>query len=78
MKTLLNEFKKQYDFCYEVETTGSEIAGANDALDYFDNCKSSDFIQLVRDFVEYRGDFISSDREAIAFVFALDSLNLIK
>lgn len=31
-------------------------------------------VKAVKEFVAFRGDFISSDREAAAFMFALDSV----
>lgn len=46
------------------------MAGQREATEAFD-----DFVKqhrdFVREFVNYRGDFISSDREAAAFMFTL-------
>lgn len=65
------KFNKEYSFLYE---NGDNVAGYNEALMAFDLFveKNKSF---VRKFVEHRMDFISSDREAVAFMFALDSLS---
>lgn len=64
------EFQKQYNFLYDAE---GYVAGYNEALEAGDEFikKHPDFI---REFVQYRGDFISSDREVVAFMFALDNM----
>lgn len=68
MQDFLKQFKKEYNFLYDHY---DNVAGYYEAVFAFD-----DFIKLHRDFVseftKYRGDFISSDREAAAFMFALD------
>lgn len=61
------QFKKEYSFLYE---NNDNVAGYSEAVTAFD-----DFLkkhnQFVGEFVKLRGDFISSDREAAAFMFAL-------
>jgi hypothetical protein len=51
----------------------------DEAVEFFDDelAKGGQFKQLVTDFVKYRHDAISSDREAAAFVFACDKLGYI-
>ena len=64
------EFNKQYDFLYNAR---DNVAGYYEALEAGD-----EFIKnhpdFIRQFAIYRGDFISSDREVVAFMFALDNL----
>ena len=64
------EFNKQYNFLYDHY---DRVAGYDEALEAGDKFikKHPDFI---REFVQYRGDFISSDREVVAFMFALDNM----
>lgn len=63
------QFKKEYSFLYE---NYDNVAGYSEAVTAFD-----DFLkkhkQFVCEFVKFRGDFISSDREAAAFMFALST-----
>lgn len=40
------------------------------AMNYFDRGTTEAEIQLIKDYIKYRQDFISSDREAAAFIFA--------
>ena len=62
------EFGKEYNFLYE---HNDNVAGYEEAANAFD-----DFLfrhkNFVVEFVNYRGDFISSDREAAAFMFAIE------
>ena len=53
----LEVFNREYDFLYDND---DNVAGYEEAVDSFD------------EFVNFRGDFVSSDREAAAFMFALD------
>lgn len=64
------QFNKEYNFLYEND---DNVAGYMEALNAFDEFlpEHKDF---VAEFVEYRKDFISSDREAVAFMFALEVL----
>lgn len=70
MKKLNDLFKEEYDFLYA--NADSYVAGSNEALNYFDNELTAEEKEILKEFIEYRGDFISSDREAIAFIFALE------
>lgn len=67
----LAKFDSNYDFLYDSNKNNVEVAGQREATEAFD-----DFVKqhrdFVREFVNYRGDFISSDREAAAFMFTLD------
>lgn len=70
IKAFAEQFSKEYDFLYE---NGDNVAGYDEAVDAFD-----DFVkdngEFVGEFAKYRGDFVSSDREAAAFMFALSVL----
>lgn len=63
-------FAKEYKFLYD---NRDNVAGYREAVGAFD-----DFAKthggFVCEFVKFRGDFISSDREAAAFMFALESM----
>lgn len=63
-----NEFNKEYEFLYE---NNDRIAGYDEAVKSFDEFAES-HKEFIREFVRYRGDFISSDREAGAFMFAME------
>ena len=68
------KFNEEYDFCYEHY---DRVAGFGDAVQAFDkflNWNVGGFKDFVHKFAEYRHDFITSDREAAAFMFALDSM----
>lgn len=72
LKQIINQFEKEYSFLYE---HSDRVAGYREAVDLFDRAtKAESFRKLVSEFVALRGDFISSDREAAAFMFALDTL----
>lgn len=68
IKEFKNKFDKEYNFLY---SSKDYVAGYDEAVKAFD-----DFLQnnknFVREFILYRGDFISSDREAAAFMFTLE------
>lgn len=72
---LIEQFNKEYDFLYEVE---GPVAGYSEAVNWFDENQSRPDVAEIRDaFINARGDFISSDREAAAFSFAVEKLGLI-
>ena len=74
MEKLLNKFNQEYEFLYDND---DNVCGYDEAVDAFDeDMKNPRFKKLVQDFVQYRKDFISSDREAAAFEFACESLDL--
>lgn len=76
----IHEFNKkfgaEYDFLYEHR---DNVAGYDEAVSAFDEmvADSESFKKFVGDFVTWRGDFISSDREAAAFMFACESFGLL-
>jgi len=66
-------FDEEYDFLYDHR---DNVAGYYEAVDSFDEfLKSEENARFVREFVAHRGDMITSDREAAAFMFALDVLS---
>lgn len=64
------QFNKEYKFLYDHDDM---VAGYNEALEEGDKfiAEHGDF---VVEFAKYRGDFISSDREVVAFMFALNEM----
>lgn len=76
IKTFLSQFKKEYNFLYD---NYDRVAGYSEAVDEFDDRirTSENFKNFVGEFSNYRGDFISSDREAAAFMFAMESMGLL-
>lgn len=79
IKKLLSKFGKEYDFIYNANKAGKTVAGEREALEFFDRYMDTnkDFVNFVKRVVKVRGDFFSSDREIIAFMFALDSMGLL-
>ena len=70
IENFLNKFNEEYEFLYD---NNDNVAGYKEALQAGDKfiAEHSDF---VGEFIKYRGDFISSDREVVAFMFALESM----
>ena len=72
------QFCKEYDFLYEHDN----VAGLTEAVSAFDDAlvNNQNFGRFVNEFNDYRSaklgyrDMISSDREAGAFMFALEAL----
>lgn len=71
MEKFCEQFQKEYNFLYDCR---GYVAGYDEAVSAFDRFQS-DHADFVREFAQYRGDVVSSDREAAAFMFALDSLD---
>lgn len=66
----LEKFNQEYDFLYD---NRDQVAGYREAVAWFDEfCKKHKVI--VSEFCKFRGDYITSDREAAAFAFAWESL----
>lgn len=67
LKEFYEKFAEEYKFLYD---NYDHVAGEDEAVDAFDEFlpKHKEF---VREFDKYRGDLITSDREAAAFMFAL-------
>ena len=62
------QFQKEYTFLYE---NRNMVAGFREAANAFDKFAQANQ-EFVCEYVRYRGDCISSDREAAAFMFALE------
>ena len=72
---LLSQFRKEYNFLYD---NYDHVAGFREAVEFFDQfIKTSSGRDIISKFASLRQDIITSDREAAAFSFALDSLNYI-
>lgn len=59
-----DRFEKVYSLLYELQT----VPGYNEAVAHFDSL-AEDNPEMIRALALHRGDYISSDREAAAFVF---------
>lgn len=66
----IKRFDKEYSFLYD---NRDNVAGYGEAVAAFDEFLPT-HKDFVGEFVNFRGDFISSDREAAAFMFALDAM----
>lgn len=71
MEKFCEQFQKEYNFLYDCR---GYVAGYEEAVSAFDRFQI-DHADFVREFAQYRGDVVSSDREAAAFMFALDVLD---
>lgn len=71
IQAFLEKFLEEYEFLYE---NHDNVPGFQDAVEAFDESLVEHPI-FIADFARYRGDPISSDREAAAFMFALDVLS---
>ena len=69
IQAFLEQFEKEYDLLYE---TPGYICGYDEAVEAFDEFLSKQ-PEFIGEFARYRGDCISSDREAAAFMFALST-----
>ena len=63
-----DEFHAEYNFLYD---NNDNVAGYDEAVNAFDDFAKSHG-NFIEEFVQYRMDFISSDREAAAFMFAME------
>ena len=70
IEQFLNQFTKEYAFLYD---NYDRVAGYHEAVEAFDEFAKT-HKKFISEFVKYRQDYISSDREAAAFMFALDAL----
>lgn len=71
MEKFCEQFQKEYNFLYDCR---GYVAGYDESVSAFDRFQA-DHADFVREFAQYRGDVVSSDREAAAFMFALNALN---
>lgn len=77
MNVNIREFSRIYAEEYEaMHNATGYVAGYDEAVTAFDEfCAAhGDF---VGEFARYRGDYITSDREAAAFAFALDRMGVV-
>lgn len=68
------KFSEEYGFLYDND---DRVAGYREAVDTFDEFLKNDiggFKKFVSEFCNFRKDLVSSDREAAAFMFALESM----
>lgn len=70
IEEFLQKFKQEYGFLYDHH---DRVAGYQEAVDAFD-AFAEKHEGFVSEFEIYRGDIITSDREAAAFMFTLDAL----
>ncbi|WP_028124741.1 hypothetical protein [Eremococcus coleocola] len=78
MQKLLNQFNKIYEQLYNNDSKNIYTCGYNEAVTAFDEkMKDDSFKKLLGEFILFSGDFIMSDREAAAFMFALSDLDMI-
>lgn len=67
----LLKFKEMYAYLYECHDAVDDF---QKAVTIFDTAFRKRRPLFVGEFCKYRGDYISSDREAAAFVFALNEI----
>mgnify|MGYP006905470014 CR=1 FL=1 len=72
IKAFLEKFNEAYDFLYD---NYDRVAGYTEALEAGDSFIES-HLDFVKEFNNYRGDILSSDREVVAFMFALESMEV--
>ena len=71
-ETMLRLFEEEYERLYEC---GDKVEGYSDAVDSFDEyIKDKYFLSFVGNFNRLREDVVTSDREAAAFMFAMNRL----
>ena len=73
----IHSFKRQFDQEYRfLYDNYDQAAGYQEAVEAFDEfCRSEANLRFLEAFVLYRGDLVASDREAAAFMFALEALS---
>ena len=75
IEDFMKQFQKENEYLYNANSCGRFVAGQDEAAEEFNNMLQRDnFKNFVSEFVRYRGDFISSDREAAAFMFTFYEL----
>ena len=77
IKEFIRRMSEKYNEIYEHEAeTGADYPGARLAAWAFDKWASDeDHRAILKEVIEERGDFISSDREAAAFMLTLEGIN---
>lgn len=69
-----NKFCKEYEFLYK---SYDNVAGFREAVEAFDIFLKA-HAKFVAEFCRFRGDLITSDREAAAFMFTMESMKMLK
>ena len=65
------DFSLIYTMLYESDVAGGLVDYRAAVDKFYHLVKNDGFKAEIADFVDYRGDFIASDREAAAYVLAL-------
>ncbi len=73
IEKFLDKFNEIYSELYEAR---DNVAGFKEAVSFFDEFVKQQS-EFVGEFVKFRGDLITSDREAASFAYALEEYNLI-
>ena len=77
IKEFENKFEENYEMLYQNDIlcqNDNTIKDYDKKIDEFDELVKKDNVkELLKQFIIHRGDFISSDRECIAFVLTLES-----
>lgn len=68
INNFIKKYNEEYNFLYSANDC---VAGFDEAVKAFDDF-SKNHKDFISEFVKRTGDFISSDREAAAFMFTLD------
>lgn len=64
----LKEFEKEYNFLYD---NRDNVAGYREALEEWNSFVENNKV-FIKEFILYRGDLLTSDREIVAFMFAME------
>ena len=77
IKEFIKRMSEKYEEIYEHESeTGADYPGARLATWAFDKWASDEEHRaILKEVIKERGDFISSDREAAAFMLTLEGIN---
>lgn len=68
MERLGREFMHMYQYLYDADVEGREVAGYASAMAYGDQL-INEHHPVIKQFAQYREDVLSSDREVAAFGF---------
>ena len=76
MEKFITVFNDKYNEIYDFESNaGGDYPGARMATSFYDLwSKEPDNKTLLSEVIKARGDYITSDREAAAFILALDEI----
>ena len=70
IEEFLTAFNSVYTVCYKSE---DQVVGFEEAVAAFDDFQIHHY-DFIAEFVRFRGDAVTSDREAAAFMFALKGM----